>query len=273
MPQKSITSRPHLIHIAFNSREDRRITDPILLSEPHRFYYFTAHIKATGQNDENMDFFHNNVELLRKSLPSLEIIQKQIDYTDYIAVVQELSRIINVERKEDGSCQIYMNIGSGSKITAIAAAEAARLWGCKIFYVYSAYDPDSDGPLHRGKMILITPPVFPAQKPERELIEILRIIDDAITEKYSKKEVEVKEKYLFKKRLLELLKSEEYLTLKSKHEVTRSRTQAYYGKMRPYLNTLENELGYIRVDEKHRKHAIFLTETGKNVLQIFKYRL
>ncbi|TFG21540.1 MAG: hypothetical protein EU529_13330 [Promethearchaeota archaeon] len=174
------------IHITFNSREDYRILTPILNQIPHKLYYFTAEIKSTGQKDEHLDFFNKNSSFLKEKIPNLIIIQKEVDYTDYIEIIQELSKIIKKEKGTNPNCEFFINIGTGSKITAIASTEAARLWNCKALYVHSTkYDPLTKGARHKGEMIIKYPPIFPAQKPMKKLIKVLKIIDNAIKEQLS----------------------------------------------------------------------------------------
>ncbi|MGV9200407.1 MAG: DUF6293 family protein, partial [Promethearchaeia archaeon] len=134
------------IHIVFNAKEDKRITDPILKNPPNKLYYFTAYIEETGQKDENMEYFDKNTEILQKQIPTLKIIHRELDYTNYIHVIQEISKIIRDERAENGNSEIYINVGTGSKITSLASSEASKLWDCHIYYVFaSKYDPSGEG--------------------------------------------------------------------------------------------------------------------------------
>ncbi len=65
------------IQIVFNSKETKRITKPILFYKPNKVYYFTAFIKKTGQKNENIDFYHENINFLEKEIPSLEIVHQE----------------------------------------------------------------------------------------------------------------------------------------------------------------------------------------------------
>ncbi|MHA1272921.1 MAG: HFX_2341 family transcriptional regulator domain-containing protein [Promethearchaeota archaeon] len=261
------------IHIAFNCKEDKRIIAPILNNPPQKFYYFTANIKATGQTDEHMDFFHKNCKILKEKLPSLEIIQNPLDYTDYIEILQELSKIIKKERALNSNCEIIMNAGTGSNITALAAAEAARLWNCKIIYVFSTkYSPTPEGPRHEGQMIIIEPNLFPLQKPKELFIKTLKIIEEAIYEKYKDKITLPPQKFIYKKNLIDLLIEKNILKLEKKHADPRKRRASYYMKInQSLLQPLEQLLGYISISKEKRNKKIYITERGKIILEIFKY--
>lgn len=264
---------PNKIHITFNGREDQRIILPIISQEPEKLYYFIANIKNTKQKDEHMDFFYKNLSFLKTKLPFLDIIQEEVDYTDYIEVIQKISKIIKKNREENPLCEVFVNIGTGSNITALASTEAARLWNCRVFYVFSTkYDPFIEGARHKGEMIIIEPPLFPIKKPKEKFIKVLKLIDDAIRKKYNDKDITTLEKYIFKKQLIELLIKNGYLKLYSKHEDLRYRKSSYYMKInKRYLEPLEKDLNYIRISEEKRNKRIFITEKGKIILDIFNY--
>ncbi len=263
-----------LIHIVFNCREDHRITMPIInIPTTYKIYYFTAYIKSTGQKDENMDYYHRNCEFLRNQIPKIQIIQKEIDYTDYIEIIQEISKIIKSERKQNPKCKIMINIGTGSNITALASTEATRLWNCELYYVYSTkYDPSVNGPRHKGEMIIVFPPIFPIIKPNKILIKTLKVINDEIKNKYIGKESEFSRKFLYKKKLIEILIDKGFLKLKKNHKDLRSRQSSYYMKVnKRFLEPLANKLGYIKISDDKRNKKITITKKGKIILEIFRY--
>ena len=261
------------IHIVFNSQEDERITKPIINNPPNKLYYFTAFIRTTKQKDVNLDFYEKNIRLLKEKIPTLEIIQKKVDYTIYIEIIQELSKIIKSERENNPNAQIFINVSSGSKMTSIASVESSKLWNCEFYYIYSSqYDPYGGGPLHKGEFYIIKPITFPIKKPEEIYIKTLKLIDELIEIKYKKKLLEKKRvKFVYLKKLIEDLESKGLLELNKEHEDPRSRKSALYMKSRHFLEPLINELKYIELSDDKRNKKVFLTNKGKDVLQIFKY--
>ncbi|MHA1283253.1 MAG: HFX_2341 family transcriptional regulator domain-containing protein [Promethearchaeota archaeon] len=258
--------------MVFNCPEEKRITEPILQKPPIHLYYFTAYIKSTGQKDEHMDFFNKNVEVLQRELPNLEIIQKEIDYTDYLEVIQEISKIVKEEREKNPDCEICINLGSGSKMTALASAEASSLWNCSPYYVHSTYyNPQPAGPRHEGEIIVKTPVLFPLIKPDEELIMILKIIDNLMEEKYSVAEYEYERRFIYKKELLDYLIDNRIIELDRINPDDRKTRSSYYMKMKSkYLDKLEN-LNYIEIEREKRSQKIYLTNKGEDVVKIFKY--
>ncbi len=261
------------VHIVFNCKEDYRITTPILNYAPYKLYYFTAYIKSTNQKDENMEYFHQNIQFLKHKMPNIIIIQNEIDYTNYIEIIQEISKIVKNERKTNQKSKFMINIGTGSNITALASTEAARLWDCEVYYVYSTkYNPLVEGPRHKGEMITIFPPVFPIIKPPEILIKVLKILYKAIKDKYSEKITRFPIKFIYKKEFIEILIKKGFLKLQKKHSDLRSRQSSYYMKVnKRFINPLANQLGYIEISKDKKNKKIYLTEKGKNILKIFRY--
>ncbi len=261
------------IHIVFNSKEEDRIIKPILDNAPNKVYYFTAIIRKTGQKDVNLSFFEANSKELKDNIPSIEIIQKELDYTNYIEIIQEISKIVKKERENNLNSKIYINVSSGSKMTALASVEASKLWNCKIYYVYaSKYDPTSKGPMHKGEMIIKTPITFPINKPPELYINILKLIENMLIDKYDKKGfADREEKFIYKKNLVLGLYDKGLLTLTRKNDDARKLTSSLYMKSKKILSILANELKYIEISEDKRNKKILLTDIGKSILEIFKF--
>ncbi|MEE9378414.1 MAG: DUF6293 family protein [Candidatus Lokiarchaeia archaeon] len=261
------------IHIAFNCEEEERITKPIIDNPPNKLYLFTAFIKKTQQKDINMHFYERNIKTLKKEIPLLKIITKEIDYTDYIEIIQELSKIIKYEREENPNCKIFINVSTGSKIASIASTEASRLWDCQIYYVHSSkYEPHGEGPRHKGEFFIFEPVTFPIEKPKEIYIRILKLIDNLIKEKYQDKIYDKKKgKFIYLKNLIYKLEAEKYLELVSKHKEPGSFKSALYMKSRNFLEPLVKDLKYIKISDDKRNKKVFLTSIGIEILKIFKF--
>ncbi len=261
------------VHIVFNCEEEDRIIKPILDNKPSKIYYFTAIIRQTGQKDVYMEYFNKNRALLEQEIPHIKIIQKEVDYTNYIEVIQELSKIINQERESNPLSKIYINVSSGSKMTSNASVEASKLWNANIYYVFSTqYDPVGNGPRHKGEMIIKTPITFPINKPNDEIIKVIKFIELCIENKYKDKEFEIKEKFISKKDLIEKMKNEGYLTLQKKNKDARKEKSSMYMNFnQKFVKILADELKYIEISSDKRNKKVSLTSAGKQVCEIFRY--
>ena len=260
------------IHIVFNCEEEERITKPIIDNPPSKLYYFTAFVRITKQKDVNMNYYEKNVKLLKKKIPLLEVMPKEVDYTNYIEIIQELSKIIKLEREMNPNCNIFINISTGSKMAAIASIEASKLWNCETYYVFSSiYDPHGEGPRHKGEFFVVNPITFPTKKPKEIYIQTLKIIDNLTKRKYEKKEYkDVQKEFIYKKSLIKELESKGFITLESKHKDPSSRKSALYMKSNKFLEPLVKDLKYIEISDDKRNKKVFLTDIGKKVLEIFK---
>jgi len=251
------------IHIVFNSEEKERITDPIIESKPNKLYYFKADPSKLKSADEFESYFKENIEILKKKIPTLEIIIKLIDFTDYFHIIQEISKLVKNERSENEKCKIYINIGAGSKLTAIASIEAAKIWNLETYYVYSQEVSLEKGPKHSGEMIIRPIKSFPIQKPPENFIRVLKVIE---------KMIGLGKKFVYKKNLLYELKKEGLLNLITENpDLKKNKSSEYMALNQRYLNPLEKQLKFINISDDKRNKKISLTEEGLNILKIFKY--
>ncbi|MHA1766622.1 MAG: DUF6293 family protein, partial [Promethearchaeota archaeon] len=144
---------------------------------------------------------------------------------------------------------------------------------CKIIYVFSTkYSPTPEGPRHEGQMIIIEPNLFPLQKPKEIFLKTLKIIEEAIHEKYKDKITLPPQKFIYKKNLIDLLIEKNILKLEKKHADPRKRRASYYMKINQILlKPMAKQLNYLKISKDKRNKKIFITEEGKTILEIFKY--
>jgi len=250
------------IHIAFQGFEIERISDPIIRMRADRAYLFIY-------KDEKTEKFIDEYKTIEKQLKdnNIEVIQKGIDLLDYIAVIQNISKIIQDERKKDPGVQIYINISVGTKITAIAGFDACRFWDCSTYYVRGeVYISEKEitkdtRTLSLGKMETLKPPIFNLNKPASNLIDALKIIAERKTGIYKKDFI----KKLLAKSLLIVQKEYE------DREALKKRSAEYMALNHQYIRPLRDDWNYIHVSEARRNQKITLTELGEEAIQIFKY--
>ena len=164
-----------LVHIVFNTNEKNRIMNPILHDRPDIVYYFHYEAKI---HDQNMIFLKENIARIEKELPKCEIIQQGVSYVDYYEIIGNLAKIIT-DKRYDINTKFSVNLGTGSKMVAIATMDAQRLWNrFTLIYPFSFdYDPKRKEGAHTGQMIAATPPHFKFKTPDTLLIKALQILD------------------------------------------------------------------------------------------------
>ncbi|MFX1259124.1 MAG: DUF6293 family protein [Promethearchaeota archaeon] len=258
------------IHITFNCEEDVAITSPIISSKPHKIYYFIAYIKKSGQKDVNMNFCKKNIETIRENLGNIEIETLEVDYTDHIEIIQELSKIVKKERTIQSNCEIFIN--ALRCVTGIASFITSSLWNCELFYDYAEfYDNSGRGARQKGRLFFEYPFIFPFKKPSQRCIQVLKIIKDFLkTRPYNKF---AESKYIKKRDLVKLLKTTGFLTPKKNPRTYRTQLSSLYSQLdRRFLNELSN-LKYIKILDDNGRKNVFITKTGEEILKIYKYYL
>ncbi|MHA1561974.1 MAG: HFX_2341 family transcriptional regulator domain-containing protein [Promethearchaeota archaeon] len=164
------------IHITYNAQEKERITGPILSDKPDVLYYIC-------HNGEIEDIFLNykdmNLETIRNNMKNCKIIESEVNYIDYYDIISNLAKIISSEiaKCKDEKATFTVNMGTGSKMVAIANIDASRLWdNIILIYPYSLdYDPSAES-AHSGIMYSAEPPKFKFYKPSIELIKAMQIL-------------------------------------------------------------------------------------------------
>lgn len=198
---------------------------------------------------------------------NIKVIQKGINLLNYIEIIQNISKIIRDERKNNPNTEILINLSVGTNITSIAAMDACRFWECTPYYVIGEkYIPQNEitketRSLSSGKMDVFAPPVFKIIKPKPNHIEALKIIAERKTGIYKKN---------FRKELLR----KNLLVIQKKYDKPNDpkRLSAEYMAMnQQYIYPLRDTWKYIKISDAKRNQKIILTKNGEEIVQIFHY--
>lgn len=252
------------VQIVFNVKEDSRIIDPILEDRPNIIYYF--HFQSQKKIDQFMAYRDKNIAMIRNALPNCEINEQGVDYVDYYNIIASLARVISREQKNSDT-RIAINLGTGSKMCAIASMDAFRLWprGVVPFYIYSPdYDPTREGPTHQGKMTKSVVPQFEFETPEEKLIQSFQLLIRCLAKDPNKNTrfIAFQQKWrdlLIKNKLLE-----------SKAKKNRAVEASLDNMLRDQIREKLKDWGYIKVDMKGKEVIILLTDLGRKMSEIFK---
>jgi predicted transcriptional regulator len=179
---------------------------------------------------------------------------------------KQMSLLCELVRKERATGNfVYINLSSGTKLSAIAGTLASLMYGAVPYYVqaekYNIEHPDIKG----GKMIGITSgvkkilkiPSYTLEAPSNELVNALALLSGK-GGKISQKE------YIFELEKRGFLKDVTSQTGKHK-EVTK---KGYAKAKRHYFEKLE-EKGWVVKKGKGRSSYIEITEEGKNTFETF----
>ena len=259
--------------IFFMGREDERLILPVKQYNPSKVYIF---IYNSDSYDKNFSkFFPICKKGIEDFNPKIEIIKKYVDFINYYKVCQEISKIIKFEKDNNSNVEITLNVSTGSKVSAVAMIDAARLWEVNSVYVYSnIYDPapKEGDPHHTGEMIIIEPPVFPLHKPNWNLIESLRVLDKLIKRNFELDRYESDDTgYVMKSAIQkELFKNNIVSSKKTTNKDSNKNSREQMALKQKILAPLEKG-GYIKLKKESRSKKVYLTKEGERVASIFRF--
>lgn len=258
--------------VFFLADEFERFIEPVKQLNPSKVYIFVFDSYEKDVNYKN--HYPDIVKAIKEFNSNIEIVDVLVTFVDYYKVIQELSKIIKEEREKNSLVEIHLNCSTGSKISAVATIDAARIWNTMVFYVYSDdYDPNRNIK-HKGLMKIIIPPVFPVQKPKWVLIETLRILSQMIEENRINRRYEPNdENYVLKSNLEDKLKKLKLLTTNTQKTSDNQRKKSARDQMalkQRFLDPLA-ESNYIRLGKQSKEKKIYLTPEGSRIAEIFKY--
>lgn len=245
------------IHIVYNVKEHDRIIKPILESRPDVIYYF----HHEGKNsDIYLDYFENNIEKLKKDLPQSKIIIDTVDYVDYYNIISKLATIISNNKK----AKISINMGTGSKMVALANLDAYRLWNVEIIYPYSLdYNPTNES-THSGIIENAELPKFEFRTPPPHLIKVMQSIFWLMQHD----RFEHKRDYVRQKDLQEVYFEELKVETVPYNNDPRKYDSSQKIKLNRRLKLLEKPWKIIFREKSGRSNQIYFTEQGRMMIRV-----
>ncbi len=254
------------IHITYNAQEKKRITEPILSDEPDVLYY----ICHRGENEDVfLDYKKLNIKTIKGNLKNCKIIENDVNYIDYYDIISNLANIISselVKNKDEGTI-FTINMGTGSKMVAIANNDANRLWdNIKLIYPYSLdYDPSADS-AHSGLMYSAEPPEFKFNKPTIELIKAMQILYWLMLhDKFERKRDFVLQRD-WQNAIFRIYKIR---TVKKNDNQRDQDTSEKMSLNRAIITPLIERWNLIYKEKQGRDHRIYFTDDGLKMVRVF----
>ena len=153
--------------------------------------------------------------------------------------------------------EVYVNLASGSKVTAIGGMIACMATGVTPYYVRAErYGPLTDDSVSEGVRSVHELPTYPMESPERQHVAVLEYL--AETDSATKKQVIA----FSEESGLDFLAGREDADVKGKYRLLDSHV------VRP----LESH-GYVDVDTRGRTRRLSITAEGRDTLRAFRYLL
>lgn len=230
-----------------------RVVEPILSHRADRVYLLRT--RDDGQ-DRAAPFRERALRALLRVKPDLEIRIVRTDLFSMDSAVESFSAIISQERQQGNT--VWVNLSTGSKLEAVAAAIACMAHGGTPYYVrMKSYDrPSPSKPLASGVQSIDVVPTFGLAPPSPLGLAVLTLLGE-------------NEGGLAKKSLISGL-----IDLGLVPPVASSGTvQARYGRLQAVLDELQAAPPMVVTDGKRKSARVRLTDRGRLALRIYSPRL
>ncbi|MBX0297073.1 DUF6293 family protein [Haloarcula nitratireducens] len=205
--------------------------------------------------------FHNDVrEALAKS--PIESAEIECDIFDLYETIATISELIIAEH--DAGNTVYVNLATGSKITAIGGMIACMVTGvAEPYYVRAETYSTGDEPIGHGIEKKIDLPKYPIAKPDPQRIEILGYLVDEAEATREGISYSVRKKDLIEFGL------EQELPFAAHYDG--DSYNGYYRRLENHVLEPLQEKGYIEIGKRGRQKIVKPTELGKQSYVAFQY--
>ena len=238
------------IHIAPVGFEIDRIVKPAVEMEAHMVYLI---VDENVSRDKSTKFQDEIIKQLKKNkIDSKKVYADRLRLFDNTRVIKE---IILEHRKDD----VYVNVASGSKIHAIACMMACMIFDDRTnihpYYPeakdYPAYNLDKQQTTGIGNIHKL--PKYQLRTPNKEFIEILKIIKETITK-------DRLNGWITKKVLADIAEERNILNVNAKKQ---NEDQAKYASLdKKYIQPLKNTWKFIEEEKIGKNRWISFTDEG-----------
>ena len=231
------------VHVATVDHHIERITEPLINLHADKVYIITY-----GEKDAAVEFLQKTKSILKKHRIPFKVIF--VDIWNLMACVEKFRDLI---MQEEGN-QIFFNVSTGTKISAISAMLSCMIWNCQPYYAKSDY---SEIKIPRKIAVeeikeIVSMPIYKMITPKSEYLQILTILQQ--------NEGEIK-----KRHLIEELKTLQIIKPVGKQNLSKP---AEHGQLKTILEPMI-KLEYVNVETIGRNSIVTITPQGKNTLKIF----
>lgn len=205
--------------------------------------------------------YHDDV---RQSLADSELVVTELkcDIFDLYETIATITELIVTETEAGNS--VYVNLSTGSKITAIGGMIACMVTGAaEPYYVRAEFYTTGDEPVGHGIEKKIELPNYPMAKPDAQLIDLLGYMVtelDATREGIS---------YTVRKKDLIEYGKEHDLPFAAHYDGTSY--NGYYRRLENQVLDSMREKGYVEIVERGRQKIVRPTELGKQSYYAFRH--
>lgn len=243
----NVSDRIHIVPLGY---EYERVTVPAIRMRADQVYLIYHEKDDPDQRPSYYEDIHNDLET-----EGIDVDDDNVcDIFDLYDTLRTVAELIQSNREHE----VYVNLASGGKVTAIAGMIACMVTsGAEPIYVgASEYGQDKEVPVAKNVTSISRLPTYPIQAPSRNPLKLLRYIvnDGPVT----------------KQECIEFAVSAGINPL-AEHEG--DDTRGLYRLLDSHLLDSLREDGYVTVYKKGRNKYVEATESGQNTLEAFAYML
>jgi len=240
--------RVHIVPIGYDTD---RVSQPLVEDQADKIY-FIRHITDKQRNHE---VFYNSIrKKIDKKLPSVEIIDNiKVDIWDLYDCVEKFREIIQNEKEQKN--EVFVNVSSGSKVTAIAGMLSCMIWKARPYYTKISYPEIKKIERAPKEKVEKTDflPVYGIECPSKTSLQILDILKE-------------KEGTRLKSALIKDLISRKIINIEFKEDDPIE--SKHHSRLNPLLRPLI-EHNFIEIETQGPKSTVILTSQGEKALLIF----
>lgn len=236
--------RVHIVPIGF---ESRRVTEPLVRMLADKVYL----IKYKN-NDDATNFYAQIESELAQQYRHVQTVDVLLNTWDLYECIEKFREIM---LREEGN-HVYVNVSTGTKITAIAGMLSCMLWGAQPYYAHISYKnriKTVETPEHVSNQE--TFPAYSINKPRPEFMLILDMLRS--------------HGGIMKKR--QMIKELEKIGVikKAEDDGDELSAPAKHSKLRSLLDPMVREWSLVSVKASGRKSEVSIEPQGKTALRIF----
>lgn len=246
---------PKRVHVAALGIEYDRIVDPPTEHGADRVVlleYLPANLRTHLERDDiETVLADNDIDC--------DVVDVQIE--DLFDAVAAFGRVFDQYESD----QVYVNLASGDKVTAIGGMIACMADGTvEPYYVEAEQHGSHQPPAPRGVRSIHTVPSYPIERPEYQHLAIMAHIGE------SDRTNAQGEPYRIKRELFEF-GEEQSLAFMSDFEGDTDKGK--FRRLDAHVVSPLAEKEYVDVKQVGTQRRVFLTEDGENTLRAFRYLL
>ncbi len=240
--------RVHIVPVGYDSYT--RVTDSLIKKNAERVYF----IRHKENNRGHEKFYEKVRKELASKAKKIAIREMKLDIWNYYDCVAAFREIIAKEKKNGN--HIYINVSTGTKITAMAGMLAAMAWKIEPYYVRLT-NPSLKKIETIPKAAVDDPEELHAYDMEKPKLDYMKILDQL-----SKKDGTMRKKPLVKYLIDEKI-------IKPVDNSKQFSENAKLSQLRVLLDPMKDKWNFVKIEHSGRRSEVTITENGRKALRIF----